>query len=114
MIPGDVVVLKNGGLAAGPKMTVERIIPMVDGHRCVCVWFDATDSLHRAELAEAVLETWAPRPGAGQPPAEPPDPRLTEARAKGGRARRDALSPERRSEIAREGASARWGDKPGD
>jgi hypothetical protein len=32
-------------------------------------------------------------------------------RAKGGIARRDALSPERRTEIAREAAAARWDDK---
>lgn len=30
----------------------------------------------------------------------------------GGRARADALTPERRSEIAREAAAARWGKTP--
>jgi hypothetical protein len=31
---------------------------------------------------------------------------------KGGKARADSLSPERRVEIARRAAAARWGDKP--
>lgn len=33
-------------------------------------------------------------------------------RAKGGRARAEALTPEQRSNIAKQGAAARWGEKP--
>lgn len=44
-----------------------------------------------------------------------PEPEHAEARRKagekGGKARADALTPERRAEIAREGAAARWEDK---
>ena len=43
-----------------------------------------------------------------------PEPALSEARReagkKGGKARADALTPERRAEIAAGGAAARWGD----
>lgn len=43
-----------------------------------------------------------------------PEPEHTEAKRrageKGGKARADALTPERRAEIAREGAAARWGE----
>lgn len=45
---------------------------------------------------------------------EPPTPAQEFARSgglKGGAARRDALSPERREEIARKAAAKRWGNR---
>lgn len=45
-------------------------------------------------------------------PRQPPPKASTPGRAAGGRARAAALSPERRREIARQGAAARWSGRP--
>lgn len=47
--------------------------------------------------------------------AEPQDPTpKREAGKKGGKARAESLPPERRTEIAQEGAAARWNKESGD
>ena len=40
-----------------------------------------------------------------------PTPKRSKGGEKGGKARAESLTPERRSEIAAEGAAARWGDQ---
>jgi hypothetical protein len=45
-------------------------------------------------------------------PADPDTEANRRGGLKGGRARADSLTPERRSEIARKAAAKRWGKKP--
>ena len=61
-------------------------------------------AIHVAKLATGEIEeTFEP------PPAEPRDPAQAQRTArKGGEARASALTPERRREIAKSGAEARW------
>lgn len=60
---------------------------------------------------DAILERWPD----SAPPAKDPE-RVTRGKlggSKGGKLRADKLSPERRSEIARKAAEARWGRQSG-
>ena len=58
------------------------------------------------DAIDAILESWPESP----PPKKDPE-RVARGKlggAKGGKLRAEKLSPERRSEIAREAAAARW------
>jgi hypothetical protein len=87
------------------------------------------EALDAAAAREGLqLSEWSRRKllaAAGLEPARSPDPVLPESKnasavalgrlggMKGGKARAEKLSPERRKQIAREAAAKRWGTKPG-
>jgi hypothetical protein len=59
-----------------------------------------------ADIIDAILDRWPE----SEPPAKNPE-RVARGKlggAKGGKLRAEKLSPERRSEIARKAAAARW------
>lgn len=62
-----------------------------------------------ADMVDAILDAWRER----LPPAKDPE-RVARGKvsgAKGGKVRASKLTPERRSEIARKAAEARWGHR---